>query len=393
MERSAEDRRKFSIKVESQELDRIIQARKNLDDVKSLAVYAARYMELGWSPVALEAYTGADLQVDFSQPQATCLWGLMDKALQDTRIGLAIRLDAKNPLLVLKVRPALVQSLDRLGNWRSSCVALLGDVWEQHFLVLPPTWSFPTEQIIGAGEAPLAVMGPGQLVAVPPSFDPAVQETWHWLSPPWVQPPGEPSAELLILLEGCGILVKKKSLALAADLPSWKEIYPLISHSDKLLHALLAPEESSERYYQKVLQEAVQAGFRNPRFLQGLLWHAPHGDLRQDPEGWLKLTSWVERLQGLLAAETSSLILSAPGVIEDVPSSPQDLMAELQALTDQTLEFEQHLERLEDLRLTSEPEAEGRADLQESLGELAELRQAVEDFLAGMKGLEDSESD
>jgi hypothetical protein len=289
---------------------------------------------------------------------------------------------------VLKVRPALVQSLDRLGNWRSPCAALLEDTWEHHFLALPPAWTVAPEEAQAAAAAPLAVLGPGQLVVVPPTFDPAGQCSWQWLSPPWERPPGEPSPELLILLEDCG-LVSKKALPLAADLPSWKEIYPLISHSDKLLHALLAPEDSSERYYQKVLQEAVQAGFRNPRFLQGLLWHAPHGDLRQDPEGWEKLTTWGEQFQGLLASDSSSLVLSAPGALESVPSSPQDLMAELEALADQTLELEGHLDRLDDLRQTSE----GGADVEESLGELAELRQAVEDFLAGMQELVDSESD
>ncbi|MFZ2088419.1 MAG: hypothetical protein WAU47_07565 [Desulfobaccales bacterium] len=388
MERSSEDTaRKFSIKVETLELDRIIQARKNLDDVKGLAVYAARYMELGWTPVALEAYTGVDLEVDFGQPQATWLWRLMDLALQDSRVVLAIRLTPQSRVLVLKVNPALGKSLDRLGNWRSPCAALLGDLWEHHFLALPPTWTIPAEPIIGSQEAPLAVVRPGQLVVAPPSFDPACQDTWQWVRPPWEKPPGEPSIELLILLEDCGLIVRDTQ-TVQADLPSWKEIYPLISHSEKLLQALLAPEEPVERYYQKILAEAVQAGFRNLRLLQGLLWHAPHSELKGDPDGWPKLSSWGDRLQELLNSDTTSLVMNAATVIDGAaPSaSPDELMTELQVLAAHTLELEQHLEEMEGVG----HRAEGGAE--DGLGELAELRQAVENFLAGIKDLEEPPS-
>ena len=106
--------RKFSIKVEAKELDRIIQARKNLDDVKALAIFAHQYREMGWQPVAFEVVKGTDLQVDFSQPQERCIWSLMDLALQETRIGLGIRLEEEGSLFVLRIKPALGRSLDRL---------------------------------------------------------------------------------------------------------------------------------------------------------------------------------------------------------------------------------------------------------------------------------------
>ena len=125
---------KFSIKVDSKELERIIQARRNLDDVKALAVYAAQYHQLDWSPVALRAQDGTDLEVDFDQPQANWLWLLMDFALQEVKVGLAIRPKPQSRLFVVRVKPPLARSLDRLGDWRSRCIARLGNAWEHHFL-------------------------------------------------------------------------------------------------------------------------------------------------------------------------------------------------------------------------------------------------------------------
>jgi hypothetical protein len=397
MERTTESTAgKFSIKVDSKELERIIQARKNLDDVKALAVYAAKYKNLGWAPVALEAENGADLEVNFDQPQTNWLWLLMDFALQEVKVGLAIRPDPQSRLFVLRVKPALARSLDRLGNWRSPCIARLGNAWEHHFLVLPATWDFPPEQIIIDKEAPLSVLGPGHLVPVPPSAVPSGQMTWEWLTPPWEQAPGEPSPELLILLEDCGFVSRKTSTAVE-DLPSWKEIYPRISHSERLLQALLAPEEESGLYYRKILYEAMQAGFNDLNLLLGLLWHAPHSEIRFDPEGREQLAQWAAALQELLAPESSG----QAGELDDEASSSssEELMAELQALADQTLELEQQLEQLEDLRASQEMSPEGepataskaKAGSQDNQKELAKLRQAVEDFLAGMKDLSDPE--
>jgi hypothetical protein len=400
MERTTESTSgKFSIKVDSKELERIIQARKNLDDVKALAVYAAQYQNLGWSPVALEAQNGADLEVDFDQPQTNWLWLLMDLALQEVRVGLAIRPGPQSRLFVLRVKPALARSLDRLGNWRSPCIARLGNAWEHHFLVLPPSWDFPPEQVIIDKEAPLSVLRRGTLVPVPPSSVPSGQMTWEWLTPPWDHPPGEPSPELLILLEDCGY-VSRKTQAAVADLPSWKEIYPCISHSERLLQALLAPEEESGLYYRKILYEAMQAGFQDLDLLLGLLWHAPHSEIRFDPEGREQLAQWAEALQELLSPESSGQTTAAEELDDEAASSsPEEVMAELQALAAQTLELEQQLEQLEDLRASQEmgpedkpaPASEAKAGSQDNQEELAKLRQAVEDFVAGMKDLSDSE--
>jgi hypothetical protein len=391
MERTTESgSRNFSIKVDSKELERITQVRKNLDDVKALAVYAARYQDLGWSPVALEAQKGIDLEVDFSQPQANWLWLLMDFALQEVNVGLAIRPEPHSRLFVLRVKPALGRSLDRLGDWRSPCIARLGDVWEHHFLVLPHTWHFPQEPVVSDKEAPLSVLGPGSLVPVPPSSVASGQMIWEWLALPWEHPPGQPSPELLILLEDCGF-ISRKSLAAVEDLPSWKEIYPRICHAEKLLQALLAPEEESGLYYRKILYDAMQAGFTDLELLLGLLWHAPHSEIRFDPEGREQLALWAESLQELLAGTVAEATSEEIVESEAEYSSSADMMAELRVLADQTLELEQQLEHLEDLSASQHKGPEEVPGPRDRQKEFADLRRAVDDFLAGVKNLSDPE--
>src|SRR5665647_2693727 len=95
--------RQPSLKMGPEELEHIIQSRKNLDDVTELAQYADLYKSIGWSPVALDALTGSDLKVNFDQPQATWLNLLLDLALKKGGVSLAIRLEPKARLVALKV--------------------------------------------------------------------------------------------------------------------------------------------------------------------------------------------------------------------------------------------------------------------------------------------------
>ncbi len=387
--------RKPAVKVEAEELERILQARKNLDEVKALAIYGAHYLNLGWFPVALEALSGRDLHLDFSRPQT--LRHLMDLALRGTRIQLAVRLDL--PLFVLRVRPALARSLlDRLENWRSSCIARLGDFWEHHFLALPQGWRLGDGL---PGEAPLSVLGPGKLVLVPPSLDPDHQGSWTWLSPPWEQPVGPPDPELLVILEECGFLTRKAVTA-PQDLPSWKAIFPVVCHSDALLQALLAPEDNGEQYYRKILQEALRAGFRERKFLMSLLWHAPYGEARSASHGRHLLARWEEEIHRLLSPGGTACPSGVPEPLAPVPpppagpSCPEDLRRELQLLEARAAELERQLEDLDRLREGVEPPAgklQPKAEIKDHLAELEELRRAVEEFLSTVEGLPDPEED
>lgn len=408
------------VKMGSQELDHIIQARKNLADVTALAQYAILYKKLGWPLVALDAHTGTCLQVDFDQPHPTWLNSLMDLALKKTNVSLAIRLEPDSQLFVLMVNPAFGKEfLDSLGDWRSPCSARAGDSWENHFLVLPPTWGFSPGHDHDDEDAPLSLMGPGRVVAVPPSGDPASQEAWCWLQQPWEQPPGHPTPGLLLLLEEGGYISRKSPLS-EGDLPTWEDIFPLISHSSLLLQALLASAANSEFYYRTILYEALQAGFRDPRMLQGLLWHAPHGEMRQDPEGLHKLSHWAAEIQKLLsagalnaeswspggesclaapphAASTPGTETPAPSLRERpaTPSSPEDVGNELNFLATLASRLEQQVDELERQHLSSTAEPGGRVSStltpQNNGGDLEELRRVLEKFLSKNPDLLDSE--
>jgi hypothetical protein len=368
----------------SQELDHIIQARKGLSDVTALAQYAIIYKNLGWSPVALDAHTGSCLQVNFDQPHPTWLNALMDLALKKTSVSLAIRLEPESRRFVLMVNPAFGKEfLDSLGDWRSPCIARAGDTWENHFLVLPQPWCFSSGHDNDDNDAPLSVLGPGRVVPVPPSGDPSSQEAWGWLQHPWEQPPGHPAPGLLLLLEEGGYISRKSPLS-ERDLPTWEEIYPSICHSSKLLQALLASVATSEVYYRAILDEALKAGFRDPKMLQGLLWHAPLGQMRHDPEGLHKLSHWAAEIQKRLsagalkaescssggepflgglpqAASTPGTETHTPGLRErtDTPSSPEDLGNELNFLATLASQLEQQVDEMERQHLSSAAEPGG----------------------------------
>jgi hypothetical protein len=395
----------------SQELDHIIQARKGLADVTALAHYAILYKNLGWSPVALDAHTGTCLQVDFDQPQPTCLNALMNLALQKTSVSLGIRLEPDSRLFVLMVNPAFGKEfLDSLGDWRSPCIARAGDIRENHFLVLPQAWHFSPTHNHDDEDAPLSVVGPGGVAAVPPSEDPYSLEPWYWLQQPWEQPPGHPTPALLLLLEEGGY-ISRKGLLSEGDLPTWEDIFPVISHSSKLLQALLAKAATSELYYRTILYEALQAGFCDPRMLQGLLWHSPYGEMRHDPEGLHKLSHWAAEIQKLLSLGALNperwspngearltgphLAVSTPGTETQTPSpseraatpsAPEALGDELNFLATLASKLEQQVDELERQQVSPTGAPGGRvapnSTSQENGGDLDELHRALEKFLS-----------
>ena len=68
------------------------------------------------------------------------------------------------------------------------------------------------------------------------------------------------------------------------EVQSWKDIYQMIAPHGSMLKALLVPPASQAEYYQGIINTALGLGFKDPALLFGLLWHAPHGEARQDPE-------------------------------------------------------------------------------------------------------------
>ncbi len=136
--------------------------------------------------------------------------------------------------------------------------------------------------------------GEGQVVPVPPSFDAEMQETWQWLCPPWKEPPQYPGQPLLkFLLQH---LTREPQPRPEISL-SWQEVYCLVSPYETLLQALSASYPSIWNYYQGILDAAVAVGLKSPEVLLSLLWHAPRGKARQQPEIWGFLQKLVAEIQ------------------------------------------------------------------------------------------------
>jgi hypothetical protein len=226
------------------------------------------------------------------------------------------------------------------------------------------------------------------------------------------QPPGHPTPGLLFLLEEGGYISRKSPLS-EGDLPTWEDIYPIICRSNKLLQALLASVGTSDLYYRTILYEALQADFRDPRMLLGLLWHAPHGEMRHDPEGLQKLSNWAAEIQRLLSSEPLNAerwssgesclagtpnAASTPGTGTDTlhlgerpgsvatPSPPENLGNESNFLATLASELEQLVDEMEHEYLSSAvypgDSASPSLTLKKNKGESEELRRALEKFLS-----------
>jgi hypothetical protein len=304
----------FATKVTPQELGQIITLRKNLDLMEGLGKFAAQYLKLGWSLLALDARTGANLGVDFTLPPRDWSRCLMDESLKGAEVNLAVRTGSPSRLFVITVdSEAGGRQLDAFGPWRSPCIARNKTTREQHFYHLPSFWELSTASV-----SALKVLGEGAMALVPPSMEPDLEDTWHWWQAPWESPPCPPPPGLTHFLEKTGLLSTPE---LEGRPPlTWHEVLPRISGHKELLRALLVPQASLSRYYQQIITEALKAGVNDPKLLKTLLWHAPHGDAPQRPERWrglLKVVTEVDRgRRGLSQAAAST-----PKEAENLPPS------------------------------------------------------------------------
>jgi hypothetical protein len=269
----------FSVRIGHEEIGRILNLRENLDLKELFLTYAPHYQQLGWVLVGMKSPEGTPLELDLSQPTERWSQQLADLEADQVQINIGIRTGKASNLLVLEVNKGEgALSLDQWGEWRSDCVAEMGGCREQHYYILPPESQTPPSYFLAPQ---VMIYGAGGLVLVPPSLEPQAREPWRWLQPPWEAPPQPPKPAVWQILKEYipAALVKR-------EVPPWPEIYRRIASHGSMLKALLVPPASQDAYYQGILDTALGLGFKDPWLLVGLLWHAPHGECRHNPDKW-----------------------------------------------------------------------------------------------------------
>lgn len=277
------------VKLAKGEIDHILKLKASFNHSGTLLGHAIKYLNLGWALVAIDAETGNDLGIDFEDLN-NYIKRLEDPNVDTAKMNLAVNTGSLSKLLVLEVANAEESSrLDEWGAWRSQCVANLEAGLEKHFYLLSPEFqSFPTNMHFYAE---------GATTLLPPSLDPFTQERWRWQHPPWESAPSPLPISILHYLHS----LQEPAAAGPdrGDQPriSWRELYCLISPFEAVLQAFAHGEASREDYYEKLVRAAVEAGLTDSDLLLALLWHAPLGDARRRPEGWVYLQKLVSQVQ------------------------------------------------------------------------------------------------
>ena len=278
----------FSVRVGQEEIGRIFNLKENLDLKDLLVTYAPHYQKLGWVLVGMKSPEGSPLELDLSQPVEQWSEQLSGMGAEQGQINIGIRTGKASKLLVLEVNKGEgALSLDQFGEWRAACVAEMGGCREQHYYALPPEVQTPPSFFLAPQ---VLIYGEGGLVLVPPSLEPQAREPWRWLQPPWEAPPQPPKPAVWQFLKEF-----IPAALVTPEVQSWNDIYQMIAPHGSLLNALLVPPVSQAEYYQGIINTALGLGFRDPAVLFGLLWHAPHGEARQDPEKRAYLQEFVSK--------------------------------------------------------------------------------------------------
>ena len=277
------------VKIARGEIEHILRLKESFNYGGTLLAYAINYLNLGWSLVAIDAETGNDLGIDFEDFN-TYIKRLEDPSEDTATINLAVHTGILSRLLVLEVANAEESSrLDEWGAWRSQCVAKLETGLEKHFYLLSPDFQ------------PLPANGhfyaEGATTLLPPSLDPVTQERWQWQQSPWNSAPSPLPLSMLNYLHSL-----QKPAAAGPDLEnqprvSWRELYCLIAPFEAVLQAFAHAEASMDDYYGKLFRAALEAGLTDPDLVLSLLWHAPLGDARQQPERWAYLQELVSQVR------------------------------------------------------------------------------------------------
>jgi hypothetical protein len=280
----------FAVRVGQEEIGRIFNLRENLNLKDLLVTYAPHYQQLGWVLVGIKSPEGTPLEFDLSKPAESWSQQFSEMGADEGQVNIGIRTGKVSNLLVLEVnKGAGTLSLDQAGEWRSDCVADMGGSREQHYYALPPEAQAPPSFFLAPQ---VLIYGEGGLVLAPPSLEPQGREPWRWLRPPWEAPPLPPKPAVWQFLKEY-----IPAAMVTPEVQSWGEIYQMIAPHGSMLKALLVPPTSQAAYYQEIVNTALGLGFKNPALLLGLLWHAPHGEARQNPEKREYLQGFIAKAQ------------------------------------------------------------------------------------------------
>jgi hypothetical protein len=309
--------KELAVRIGHDEIGRILDLKERIDHHGLWVDFAERYRSLGWVLVAMDARGKAELSLDFSQPREVWSQKLADLGLEDIQLNVGIRTGKASRLLILEVNKGEgALSLDQMGEWRSECVAEVGNSREQHYYALPPERLAPPSFFLAPQ---VLIYGEGGLVLAPPSIEPQGRDPWRWRRPPWENPPQHPKPAVWQFIRNHA----SPSAAPGAEpqvLP-WEDVYRNISPYGLVLKALLVPAPSVEAYYYGVLTTALGVGLKDPEVLLSLLWHAPHGDCRTRSGRW-------EYLQDLVAATPMvPLGANASAGLDHAPDVPAAIAA------------------------------------------------------------------
>ena len=284
--------KEFTVRLGQVEVSRLLNLKETVEHNGLWLSHVARYHSLGWFLEAMNAKDNSLLAVDFFQPQEIWSQRLAELGMEGIQVNVGIRTGRPSRLLVLEVNKGEgALSLDHLGEWRSDCLAALGDLREQHYYALPPERPAPASCFLAPQ---VLIFGEGGRALAPPSLEPQAREPWRWLSPPWESPPQYPKAAVWRFLKEHTDWVQEEPEVL-----TWEEVYRFIAPHGSVLKALLSPPLSLEEYYRGILRAATGIGIKDPGVLAALLWHAPHGESGSRPGRW-------EYLQELAAREGES---------------------------------------------------------------------------------------
>jgi hypothetical protein len=305
--------KEISVRIGQDEIGRIFNLKDHLDHNEVALSHVSRYRRLGWIIEAIDAAAGTPLALDLTQPHEEWSRRLTDLSMERVEVNLKVHTGSASRLLVLEVnRGEGSLLLDELGDWQAECIAAIGQR-EQHYYTLPlgapvPPSYFQAPQVL--------IFGEGGMVLAPPSREGTDRESWHWLQPPWEKPLGYPKPAVWKFLN------EHLPDTGEPDVPSWQEIYRAVSPHGVILKALLFPAASPDAYYQGIINAALNLGINDAKLLHGLVWHAPHGDARQNPERWQYLQEQL--VQALETKRQASL----PAVSRETAGSyPEEVLA------------------------------------------------------------------